>query len=87
MEFFCYHRDRPGSAALRGELLEEHWSYMDRFTMIARGPTMDGDTPTRSVHVVDLPDPAAAPAVTGTWSSASAPGNRPTSTCRPDGTS
>ncbi|MDT7800623.1 MAG: uncharacterized protein QOI78_4056, partial [Actinomycetota bacterium] len=31
MEFFCYHRDRPGSAALRGELLEEHWSYMDRF--------------------------------------------------------
>ena len=60
MEFFCYHRDRPGSAALRGELLEEHWSYMDRFPMIARGPTLDGDAPTGSVHIVDLPDPAAA---------------------------
>jgi uncharacterized protein YciI len=64
MEFFCYHRDRPGSLPLRHELLEEHWSYMDGFEkeMIARGPTMtsDGDSPTGSVHVVDLPDPAAA---------------------------
>ena len=64
MEFFCYHRDRPGSVTLRAELLEEHWSYMDRYQaeMIARGPTLadDGDTPTGSVHVVDLPDPAAA---------------------------
>jgi uncharacterized protein len=64
MEYFCYHRDRPGSVALRDRLLEEHWSYMDRFAtqMIARGPTLasDGDTPTGSVHIVDLPDPAAA---------------------------
>ncbi|MGW2071927.1 YciI family protein [Streptomyces sp. NPDC001953] len=64
MEFFCYHRDRPGSVALRHELLEEHWSYMDRFAaqLIARGPTFadDGETPTGSVHIVDLPDPAAA---------------------------
>ncbi|MFF3200815.1 YciI family protein [Streptomyces sp. NPDC002962] len=64
MEFFCYHRDRPGSAALRDELLEKHWSYMDRYAaqMIARGPTFaaDGDTPTGSVHIVDLPDVAAA---------------------------
>jgi uncharacterized protein len=64
VEFFCYHRDRPGSTALRDELLEAHWSYMDRFAaeMIARGPTMadDGETATGSVHVVDLPDPAAA---------------------------
>ncbi|RZS30579.1 hypothetical protein EV193_116100 [Herbihabitans rhizosphaerae] len=62
MEFFCYHRDRPGSVALREELLEEHWSYMDRYAtqMIARGPTLDGDTPTGSVHIVDLPSPAAA---------------------------
>jgi uncharacterized protein len=30
MEFFCYHRDRPGSGALRDELLEAHWTYMDR---------------------------------------------------------
>jgi uncharacterized protein YciI len=62
MEFFCYHRDRPGSRALREELLEQHWSYMDRYAdeLIARGPTFDGETPTGSVHVVDLPDPAAA---------------------------
>ncbi|MFD0890459.1 YciI family protein, partial [Streptosporangium algeriense] len=63
MEFFCYHRDRPDSMALRYELLEEHWSYMDRYAaeMIARGPTFDDDdVPTGSVHIVDLPDPAAA---------------------------
>ncbi|MBO2455943.1 YciI family protein [Actinomadura barringtoniae] len=62
MEFFCYHRDRPGSMPLRHELLEAHWSYMDQFAegMIARGPTLDGDTATGSVHIVDLPDPVAA---------------------------
>ncbi len=64
MEFFCYHRDRRGSSALRRELLEEHWSYMDRYAdvMIARGPTFadDGATPTGSVHIVELPDTAAA---------------------------
>jgi hypothetical protein len=64
MEFLCYHRDRPGSVPLRNELRELHWSYMDRYAtkMIARGPTFNsgGDTPTGSVHIVDLPDPAAA---------------------------
>ena len=64
MEFLCYHRDRPDSAALRDELLEAHWSYMDRYAteMIARGPTLtdDRETATGSVHIVDLPDPAAA---------------------------
>jgi uncharacterized protein YciI len=64
MEFFCYHRDRSGSAALRDELLEEHWSYMDRYAkeLIARGPTLsaDGSEATGSVHIVDLADPAAA---------------------------
>ncbi|WP_433719964.1 YciI family protein [Actinoplanes sp. CA-051413] len=64
MEFFCYHRDRPGSAALRDELLLEHWSYMDAYAagMIARGPTLtdDGETATGSVHIVDLPGAAAA---------------------------
>ncbi|MFD7324864.1 YciI family protein [Streptomyces sp. NPDC059875] len=64
MEFLCYHRDRPGSVALRHELLEDHWSYMDRYAkeIIARGPTFadDGETPSGSVHIVDLPDPAAA---------------------------
>jgi hypothetical protein len=63
MEFFCYHRDRPGSMALREKLLEEHWSYMDRYAsqMIARGPTLASDgTPTGSVHIVGLADSAAA---------------------------
>jgi len=64
MEFFCYHRDRTGSAELRQDLREEHWSYMDRFTaeLIARGPTLsdDGGTATGSVHILDLPDRAAA---------------------------
>jgi uncharacterized protein YciI len=64
MEFFCYHRDRSDSAALRDELLEAHWSYMDQYAkeMIARGPTLtgDGEAATGSVHIVDLPDPAAA---------------------------
>lgn len=64
MEFLSYHRDRPGSLPLRDELCEEHWAYMDQYAkeMIARGPTLaaDGHTPTGSVHIVDLPDPAAA---------------------------
>ncbi|KUL23949.1 YciI family protein [Actinoplanes awajinensis] len=64
MEFLCYHRDRPGSLALRYELGEAHWAYMDGFEaeLIARGPTLaaDGETPTGSLHIVELPDPAAA---------------------------
>jgi uncharacterized protein YciI len=63
MEFFCYQRDRPGSTPLRRQLVEQHWSYMDRFaaTMTARGRTFssDGDL-TGSVHILDLADPAAA---------------------------
>jgi hypothetical protein len=64
VEFFCYHRGRPGSVTLREQLLEEHWSYMDRrdAEMTARGPALagDGDTPTGSAHIAGLPDPAAA---------------------------
>ncbi|MFF8905407.1 YciI family protein [Streptomyces olivaceoviridis] len=64
MEFLSYHRDRAGSLPLRDELREEHGAYMDQYAkeMIARGPTLaaDGGTPTGSVHIVDLPDPAAA---------------------------
>jgi uncharacterized protein len=61
MDFFVYSRDASGTEALRddGELLEEHWSYMDRFaaSMIARGPTFgtDRETVTGSLHVVGLP--------------------------------
>lgn len=64
MLFLAYHRDRAGSGALRDALLETHWSYMDRFAdgMIARGPTLtpDGETATGSIHILELPDVAAA---------------------------
>lgn len=62
MDFLCYHRDRPHSLPLRMELGEAHWSYMDGFGLVARGPTFaeDGETPTGSVHIVDVPDAAAA---------------------------
>ncbi|MGW1670238.1 YciI family protein [Streptomyces sp. NPDC002324] len=64
MEFFCYHRDRPGSLDLREGLVQAHWSYMDGYAkeLIARGPTFteDGETPSGSVHIVDLPDSPAA---------------------------
>ena len=62
VDFFCYHRDRPGSMTLREELVEQHWSYMDRYQaeMIARGPTLAGEMPTGSVHILGLPDSAAA---------------------------
>ena len=59
-----YCRDRPGSATLRDEFLEAHWSFMDAYadTMIARGPTLaaDRETATGSMHIVDLPDAEAA---------------------------
>jgi uncharacterized protein YciI len=64
MEYFFYCRDRPGTAALRAELVEAHWSFMDGYAarMIARGPTLTPDlmTATGSMHIVDLPDAQAA---------------------------
>src|SRR5581483_12520747 len=49
---------------LRHRLVEAHWSYMDRFEaqLIARGPTFVSadETPTGSLHIVDLPDAASA---------------------------
>jgi uncharacterized protein YciI len=60
LDFFVYSRDAAGTAELRDdlELLEEHWSYMDRFaeSMIARGPTLDTEreTATGSLHVLAL---------------------------------
>ena len=55
-----YSRDAAGAAELRDdqELLEKHWSYMDRFakSMIARGPTLDTnrETATGSLHLLGL---------------------------------
>ena len=46
------------------QLTEAHWSFMDRYAdaMIARGPTLAADraTATGSMHMVELPDAAAA---------------------------
>jgi uncharacterized protein YciI len=62
-EWFVYCRDRPDTAELRMQLVEEHWSFMDGYAerMVARGPTLteDGLAATGSLHVVDLPDPEA----------------------------
>lgn len=64
MEYFFYCRDKPGMAAERKAIVEQHWSFMDRYadTMIARGPTMtdDGAAVTGSMHMLDLPDAEAA---------------------------
>jgi hypothetical protein len=64
VEYFFYCRDNPGVGALREQILEAHWSFMDGYAagMIARGPTLaeDGDAPTGSMHMVDLPDAEAA---------------------------
>jgi uncharacterized protein len=66
VDFFVYSQDAPGAGGLRddGDLLEEHWSYMDRFaeTMIARGPTLapDRETATGSLHVLGLSSMGAA---------------------------
>jgi len=66
LDFFVYSRDAPDTARLRDdlELLEEHWSYMDRFaeSMIARGPTLDTgrEIATGSLHVLALPSVDAA---------------------------
>jgi uncharacterized protein YciI len=64
MEFFFYCRDRAGAGATRRELLKQHWAFMRGYKdrMIARGPTMsaDGKAVTGSMHIVDLPDAAAA---------------------------
>ncbi|MFT4217281.1 MAG: YciI family protein [Micropruina sp.] len=64
MEFLVFHRDRSHATKLRRQLVERHWDYMDGFAgeLIARGPTLSrsDSSPTGSVHIVDLPNPAAA---------------------------
>jgi uncharacterized protein len=64
VDFFCYHRDRSDSMALREAMREEHWTYMDGYSaeMIARGPTLspDGLVATGSVQILNLPTPTAA---------------------------
>ena len=40
VEYFFYCRDRPGTAALRDELIEAHRSFMDRYADAMIGGTM-----------------------------------------------
>lgn len=64
MEFLVLGRDADGVDDLLEELAEAHWSYMDRFApaLRARGPLLSPDRSRHagSMHVVDLPDVAAA---------------------------
>ena len=64
MQYFFYCRDKAGAFETRKGLLKAHWAFMRPYidSMIARGPTMsaDGKTVTGSMHIVDLPDAAAA---------------------------
>jgi uncharacterized protein YciI len=64
MLYFVHGIDRPGKGALRDELIEAHWSFMDGYgdRIIARGPTLSADRTeaTGSVHIVDLPSVEAA---------------------------
>ena len=45
MEYFFYCRDGADTGALREELTEQHWAFMDGYAdgMIARGPTLTPD--------------------------------------------
>ena len=64
MDYFVYCRDHADAAALRRQATEAHWAFMDHYApnMIARGPTLaeDNATPTGSMHILALPDAAAA---------------------------
>jgi uncharacterized protein len=64
MDYFFYCRARSDTEALADERTEAHWAFMDQYatTMIARGPTLsdDGTEWTGSMHIVGLPDAAAA---------------------------
>ena len=63
MDYFFYARDQDDVGPLRQVVLEQHWTFMDRYAdeMIARGPTLTDDLEgaTGSVHIADLPGPEA----------------------------
>ena len=64
MEFFVLGRDAEGVEDLLTRLTEEHWAYLDHFAgrLRARGPLLSPDRARHagSMHVVDVPDVAAA---------------------------
>jgi uncharacterized protein YciI len=64
MDYFFYCRAKPDMDAMADERTEAHWSFMEQYaaTMVARGPTLSDDALewTGSMHIVGLPDAAAA---------------------------
>jgi len=64
VDYFFYCRAKPDTGALAEEHTEAHWAFMDQYaaTMVARGPTLsyNGTEWTGSMHIVALPDAAAA---------------------------
>jgi hypothetical protein len=64
VDYFFYCRAKPEAEELWSQLTEAHWSFMDQYddAFVARGPTLTADraTATGSMHIVDLPDAAAA---------------------------
>jgi hypothetical protein len=64
MEYFVYGRDTVDGFEIKVALNEAHWTFMDGYAdgLIARGPTLtaDGERTTGSLHIVELPDDAAA---------------------------
>jgi hypothetical protein len=56
MDFLFHGRDKPGVDADLERLTEAHWSFMDQYRLLVRGPTLsdDGEEHTGSLHIVQL---------------------------------
>ena len=65
MQFFVWGIDKPGMAATRAAIRNDHWGFIDPYepALIARGPTLDlddRDAKTGSIHILDVSDEPAA---------------------------
>jgi hypothetical protein len=56
MDFLFHARDKAGVDAALERLTEAHWTFMDRYPLLVRGPTLsdDGEEHTGSLHIVAL---------------------------------
>jgi uncharacterized protein YciI len=56
MDFLFHARDKAGVDAELDSLTEAHWSFMDQYRLLVRGPTLsdDGEEHTGSLHIVQL---------------------------------
>ena len=65
MQYFAWGINKPGVKEQRTALLHAHWDFIAQYDdcLIARGPVMDKDNLGEvigSIHIVDVPDAAAA---------------------------